>query len=175
MDRDDVALVTLLRHHMWANLRLIEWCSSLDPGALNATAPGTYGQVHRTLAHIVQGDGFYLALITGQPEAHRIDFDNLPSLPQLHDYCAHSGQALIDLAGRLRGSDIIRWQDDGLDVAIPAGLMFVQIINHATEHRTHVTTVLSQRGLTHPSLSGWAYAATQVDPQTAELLAQADA
>ncbi|MCB0009269.1 MAG: hypothetical protein KDE04_22550 [Anaerolineales bacterium] len=33
----------------------------------------------------------------------------------------------------------------------------LQAINHATEHRAHVMTALTQLGLTPPDLSAWRY------------------
>jgi len=33
----------------------------------------------------------------------------------------------------------------------------VQIINHATEHREQISSMLSALGVTSPNLDGWAY------------------
>ena len=33
----------------------------------------------------------------------------------------------------------------------------MQAINHATEHRTHVSTMITQLGLEPPDMAGWQY------------------
>jgi uncharacterized damage-inducible protein DinB len=33
----------------------------------------------------------------------------------------------------------------------------LQAINHATEHRTHIATILTQQGVEPPVLDGWHY------------------
>jgi uncharacterized damage-inducible protein DinB len=33
----------------------------------------------------------------------------------------------------------------------------VQVINHATEHREQITSMLSALGVTPPNLDGWSY------------------
>ena len=40
----------------------------------------------------------------------------------------------------------------------------LQAINHATEHRAHVATILSQHGVAPPELDGWTYDEEKVKP-----------
>jgi uncharacterized damage-inducible protein DinB len=42
--------------------------------------------------------------------------------------------------------------------AMRAALLLTQSINHSTEHRSHVMTVLTQVGVEPPELDGWFYA-----------------
>jgi uncharacterized damage-inducible protein DinB len=51
---------------------------------------------------------------------------------------------------------------------VPASLILTQAINHATEHRAQVTTILTQQGVEPPDLSGWAYVEEHVTPTAAE-------
>ena len=46
-------LTTLFRHHLWANLRLLERCAELTGEHLDATLLGTFGSIRDTLQHIV--------------------------------------------------------------------------------------------------------------------------
>jgi hypothetical protein len=41
--------------------------------------------------------------------------------------------------------------------AIPIAIFFAQAINHATEHRDQVNTILTQIGLVAPDLAVWKY------------------
>ena len=63
-------------HHVWATLRLIDSCLELTPEQLEAAVPGTYGSILETMRHLVGGDTYYLAHLTGDP-AREIDSDGL--------------------------------------------------------------------------------------------------
>jgi uncharacterized damage-inducible protein DinB len=55
------------------------------------------------------------------------------------------------------------WHDQSYE--LPAALLLVQAINHATEHRTQIKTALTQAGITPPELDGWTWDdATGTDP-----------
>ena len=49
-----------MRHDVWATAQLLERCSSLTPEQLQLTAPGTYGSIQKTFAHIVRANEGYL-------------------------------------------------------------------------------------------------------------------
>ena len=40
---------------------------------------------------------------------------------------------------------------------IPVGILLIQAINHATEHRAQVATILTQQGSTPPEMDGWTF------------------
>jgi uncharacterized damage-inducible protein DinB len=40
---------------------------------------------------------------------------------------------------------------------MPVPLFLVQAINHGTEHRSQVATILTQLGIEPPDMAGWAY------------------
>lgn len=60
-------LRTIVDHHVWATLRLIERCATLTSGQLELTTPGTFGSIHATLTHLVGADQRYLSGITAAP------------------------------------------------------------------------------------------------------------
>ena len=162
------ALVELYRHNLWANLRLLDACTGLGDEHLDASAPGTYGRVRDTLVHLFAAEERYVALLSGQrPEGPLSERDPFPGFEELHERARRSGEALIELAGRTQANHILRgtWRDG--PYAIKATVPLVQAINHATEHRAHVMTILSQRGVELPDIDGWAYGEATSD-QTAQ-------
>ncbi len=54
-------LARLFRQHRWANLVLVDAIAALPADVLGLSLPGTYGAVHQTLAHMVEGEERYLA------------------------------------------------------------------------------------------------------------------
>ena len=47
----------------------------------------------------------------------------------------------------------------------PASIILIQAINHATEHRAHVMTIITQLGLEPPDVSGWEYGVSIIPPE----------
>lgn len=59
------ALLDPFRHDAWATRELIRICQGLPPEQLEATAPGAYGSVHRTLHHIISAGDYFRNLLAG--------------------------------------------------------------------------------------------------------------
>jgi uncharacterized damage-inducible protein DinB len=70
---------------------------------------------------------------------------------------------LVAVAERMPGDEILRGTWRGQSYAIPASTFLVQAINHGTDHRSQVCTILTQQGLVPPELDGWTYHAEQSD------------
>ena len=149
------ALVELYRHKSWATLTLIEFCEGVGDEVLDASTPGTYGTIRDTLRHLVSAEEGYFARLTGK----RLS-DPLPDGPA----------PLEDLAERIRRLSP-HWEELALDsfVAvrkvttsdgwrIPGAVVMAQAIHHADDHRTHVLSVLSARGVEGPDLDVWSFA-----------------
>ena len=152
------ALVDLYRHNLWANLRLLDACAGLDDAHLDASAPGTYGRVRDTLVHLLAAEGRYVARLSGQqPERPLSERDPFPGFEGLRAHAERSGEALIEIAGRTGPDEVLRGTWRGELYEMPAAVPLIQAINHATEHRAHVVTILSQRGIETPAIDGWAY------------------
>jgi uncharacterized damage-inducible protein DinB len=155
----NTALVELFKHNRWANLRLLDLCARLSDELLRAGTPGTYGPVHETVQHIVHAEENYLhRLLTGQPRQAGSQEGDLPGIEVLRARAMHSGSGLIEVAERFQPGAVfqVEW-DEGALVDVPAVLYLVQAINHATEHRSQVLTILTQQGIDVPELSAWGY------------------
>lgn len=146
----------LFKHNFWANLKLLDACRDLDDAVLDAGVPGTYGGIRVTLTHIARGEGNYIRRLTGE-EPDRAGWGDAPTLDQLRRSLQHTGERLIQVAMGVAPSDLTQVQWEGETVEFPMSIMLVQAINHATEHRTHITTILTQHGITPPDIDGWSY------------------
>ena len=153
-------LVMLFRHNLWANLRLMDICLALDPTQLGATAAGTYGTIYDTLYHIARAEQGYLTLLTGRQPETRLRREEQPDLAAIREQAAISGAAMIDVAATTSPGDIVYGDDDKDEDVVwpmPAAILLTQVINHATEHRSQVMTLLTQLGIEPQELSGWTY------------------
>lgn len=151
-------IADLFKHNLWANLRLVDACATLSEDHLAASAPGTYGVVRYTLVHLLASEGRYVAEFTERTEAGALSEDApFPGFAAVRKQAVASGEMLISLAERTRPSRLLRGTYRGQPYVMRGALLMAQAINHATEHRAHIVSVLSQRDVDTPRLDAIAY------------------
>lgn len=150
-------LTTLYRHNVWANLQLLDLCAGLSDDQLQATVSGTFGTIADTWRHIMHAERSYLARIsTGQP--YRRPADAPPPTPEeLRASLEASGNGLIEWSQRVQPDATVEINWDGTPRLVPKTIILAQAINHATEHRAHIMTILTQLGIAPPELDCWSY------------------
>ena len=148
-------LVKIFEHNNWANLRILEACSALSDEQLDAEPQSaTKGTIRRTLVHLVSSQYSYLRSLTLPIEERRdvvaVEFADL------QESVRKSGEALLEFARGTRQplSSHFQTRDDYI---VETWVLMVQIINHATEHREQINSMLSALGITPPDLDGWSY------------------
>lgn len=149
------ALDHVLRHNVWANKTLLEHCASLGAGALELSAPGTFGTLYGTIQHIVGGEQWYISLLTGEELGRPIRRSEPRALDELIAIAARTGARAIEIA---ETDDADRkLAVDSADDSSTVGTVLTQLVHHSNEHRTHATTILSVNGKQPPFISGWRY------------------
>jgi uncharacterized damage-inducible protein DinB len=151
-------LVEIFRHNTWANLRLIEFVEQLDRRVLGTTAPGTFGSIERTLVHIVANEQAYLASIEERPPFSPLfGATELPTLGELAALARETGKRLEAAAEDMQATDRIAGEFNGRPFEMAAYVPLLQAINHGTEHRGQVATILGAAGVQPPQLDCWGY------------------
>lgn len=147
-------LEKLFAHNNWANLRILEACSALSDEQLDAEPQSaTKGTVRRTLLHLVHSQLGYLSLLT-MPVDKRPDV--APTFAELQEAARLSGEGLLALArGEGNSLDSRLTTKDGFYTE--PWVVMLQVINHATEHREQIKSMLSALGVTPPNIDGWDY------------------
>jgi uncharacterized damage-inducible protein DinB len=152
-------LVPLFEHNLWANTILFDMCNGLNDAVLDSTVEGSYGTIRETLRHIAHGEELYAAILTSpRPDEHRSSWDDMLPVPASTRLVKTTGEAMIRCAQNIPADtklDGVR--RDGEAYRWPASWIYIQAINHATEHRTHIATILTQQGIQPPDLDGWVY------------------
>lgn len=152
-------VVEFFRHNSMMNGRLVEACRPLSPEQLQATATGTYGSVGATLVHIANAQEGYAARILGTERPERLPEDPFPGFDSLAERFSH-GDARLEEAATQAGQDRevqVTGDDPPGTFRLPASLILLQAVNHGTEHRSQVATILTQLGIEPPEMDGWTY------------------
>ena len=148
-------LVKLFEHNNWANLRIIQACAALSDEQLDAEPQSvTKGTIRRTLVHLVSSQYSYLKTLTLPLEERRdaitVDF------AELKESVRKSGEELLAFArGEQQPLKPQLQTRDGYYVE--PWVLMVQIINHATEHREQIKSMLTALGVAAPDIDGWDY------------------
>jgi uncharacterized damage-inducible protein DinB len=152
---------TLFRHHLWANLQLLELCSTLSDEQLQTSAVGGYGSVIDTLQHMVRAERSYFSRISTGERYERPEGSPPLSFIEMREWLHLSGEGLIEWASKVQATDSVEvlWGSGGTigPVQIPKAVFLTQAINHATEHRAQIMAILTQLGIEPPELDGWSY------------------
>ncbi len=147
--------VKLLEHNNWANDQIVQTCYALSNEQLD-TEPqsATMGSIRRTLTHLVASQQGYLSLLTLPVEARsRVQLQ----FAELQESARSSGEGLLVLA-RDMTDDYLKTQIRTTDgYFVQPWVVLVQVINHATEHREQIKSMLSALGVMPLNLDGWTY------------------
>jgi uncharacterized damage-inducible protein DinB len=150
-----------MRQNNWANARMLDCCEGLDEAALDASLPGTYGKVRDTLVHMVSALGRYARRleVVGFQHDERVHEDKpWPGFAVLKAASESAGRALEQAADGAPEGWQLRTSYDGRDWVMDAAVPIVQAMNHCTDHRSQISTILTQAGLTPPELDAWQWA-----------------
>ena len=152
---DTSVLTSLFRHNTWANLKLLDFSAGLSDDQLQATAVGTYGTIRETLLHFVRAEVDYVNRATGKSPAVPLQRGLFPGFEVLKDSVRWAGDELSQLAVAAHAGHIVRETDPQEPVAVeyPLSSLLVQALNHSTEHRTQVSTIITQLGVEPPDMS----------------------
>lgn len=143
------------RQNEWANVVLIDACRPLTDEQLDTGAGGTYGTIRDTLLHIVGAETGY-AFRPGDVDIDLIDrAGGWPGFDRLAEVVRATAAAAIRQASETSGDRVTVDPDRPSDVD-PA-VILIQMVNHSTEHRSQVNTILTGLGVEAPDLSGWAW------------------
>ncbi len=151
-------LTTLFHHHVWANLKLLDYCEGLTTEQFAAEGnSGTYGSIKSTLLHVIRGEVDYIHRINDRWPAEYVPEEPYPSFDLLRATARWSGDEFLQLALAAQAGDLVQERGQGVIVEYPVAALLLQAINHATEHREQISAILTQLGLVPPDMAGWAY------------------
>ena len=152
-------LLEFFKHNTMMNGRILDVCEGLNPAQLDATVDGTYGSLGATLVHTVNGQDSYVARLNRSARPDPLPEDPFTGFAVLRDRVARRDGLLEQAARTLDGDRTIEVTDDDPvgTWTMPSDLLLLQAINHGTEHRSQIATMLTQLGVEPPAMDGWTF------------------
>jgi uncharacterized damage-inducible protein DinB len=144
-------------HHVWATVRLIDACNVLNSEQLDENVQGTYGSILQTFRHLVGADSFYLSIM-GVSDVPLVD-ENAASLPELRCLMEQMGTAwTVFLSRELEPDSVIEeHEDNGYERRAPVSIRLAQALDHGTDHRSQICTILTSLDIDVPIIDVWEY------------------
>ena len=147
-----------MRHDVWATQRLLERCRSLTSEQLQLTAPGTYGTIQKTLAHIVRANEAYLNTYGLIPQP----FIELSApLDEIASRLARVRDAVEQLFKSKQQDFDRRIRDERRKAELELWVPLAQFSHHGSDHRSQICTILTLNALDVPELDVWSYAVAE--------------
>ena len=157
--KDMDLMVEFFRHNTLMSRRVMDACRQLPAEQLGASATGTYGTIGATLVHIANSQEGYAARLLDAERPERLPEDPFPGFEALAERFAHGDAQLEQAAARAADHREVHVTGDDPPGtwSMPVSLFLLQAINHGTEHRSQLATILTTLGIEPPEMDGWAY------------------
>src|SRR2546430_17471089 len=89
-------ILEFIHYNNWANKQVLAACQALTMEQLDAGAPGAFGTVRDTLAHIIRAEASYTGRLTGTRPQPSFSWEDKPSLAEMALFASQVGDALVD-------------------------------------------------------------------------------
>lgn len=156
-DEPESTMVELFQYHHWANQELMVICMGLSDEIITASNPGSYGSIRETFAHILKAEISFLIRIHGIYPEPDFRWEDNPSLSQMAAYESALNNALLDTLQNVPTTQNVHEEGDGWTFDYQARLIFMSVVYHGIAHRTDITTVLNDKGISLPEVDIWGY------------------
>ncbi len=152
-------VVEFLRHNTMMNRRLLDVCRELSDEQRDTGLEGTYGPIGATLVHVANGQLGYVPRHIAADRPQPLTADPFPGWETVAERFDLGNDRLEAFAARAGEEHEIEVTGDTPEekLSIPAGLLLLQAVNHGTEHRSQVATILTHLGVEPPEMDGWTY------------------
>lgn len=147
-----------MRHDVWATQELLARCRALSAAELQLTAPGTYGSIQKTLAHIVRANEGYLNTYGVIPQPF---MELTAPVDEIATRLARVRDAVEELFRSKQVDFDRKIHDERRKLDMELWVPLAQFSHHGTDHRSQICTILTLNGLEVPELDVWTYASAE--------------
>ncbi len=148
-------LRTLFDYSIWARDQLLPLIEGLGEEERRASKQkGVYGSIHDTMAHMAQSEWLWIQRCLGESPMRLPKGEDFPTLTALitwwNDIHAQAMLYSDSIAESDLQTEITYMAPDGKRRTRKVWHMLIQVLNHQTEHRAQLATMLGAMGLEVP-------------------------
>jgi uncharacterized damage-inducible protein DinB len=142
----------LARYNHWMNERIVALAGEMTDEERKEDRGAFFRSIHRTLNHILWGDGIWLGRFTGDPySVPAFGADMHEGFDALVHERAATDTRMLEWAAKLapawlEGTLEYRRASDGAQRSLPRWIAVTHLFAHATHHRGQVVTLMRQAG-----------------------------
>ncbi len=137
-------------YNRWANGRVLDAASTLNPQDFTKNLGSSYGSVRDTLVHVLSAEWIWLKRWKGiSPKAMLVpsDFPTTSSLrARWTDVEREQAEFVSELTQEATEMVVAYVNSEGESWNYPLWQMMQHVVNHSTYHRGQITTMLRQLG-----------------------------
>jgi uncharacterized damage-inducible protein DinB len=146
----------LFEYNDWANLILADSAARLDDPAYRRDFGQAWGSVHGTLAHLAAADAVWMGRWQGTslPLKSGDDYATLADLRQDWERIMADRRAFVEslTSEKLEAPISYVRKSDNKPFSEPLWAQMAHVANHGTDHRSHLSIMLTEMGFAPPPL-----------------------
>ncbi|MBF6611513.1 MAG: DinB family protein [Chloroflexi bacterium] len=160
-------VTTMFNYSIWARDRVLSGIETLDDAQLREVPEsGAYGSIHDTLAHMAVSEWVWVQRCSGQSPTKLPRGEDFANLRVLIDWWneihAEAMRYLSALTSRDVQQEVTYTGPDGKTRTRKVWHMLMQVVNHQTEHRSQLASMLGSKGIDVPQTDLVVYLSEQV-------------
>jgi uncharacterized damage-inducible protein DinB len=144
-------LRTLFQYNLWADLRILNLCSSLTSEQFTRNLGSSFSSVRDTLAHLYGAEWVWNERIEGRFPAALVSGSTFADLKSVAAKLEEMDRFFIAYVSKLTQADLDRVMVykvfSGQEFSNPLWQSLQQLTNHASYHRGQIVTMLRQLGV----------------------------
>lgn len=156
-EQPEPTLIEFALFNQWANQKLLEVCTTIDPELLDADIPGSAGSIRKTFRHLLHAEAGFVFRVTGSAPRPEFDWEADPSLEEMAKYAGQLGHAYLEMIQKVSPTGNVHEESDTWSFDYQTRVVFMSIFYHGISHRTDITTFLNRQDVEVPELDVWAY------------------
>jgi uncharacterized damage-inducible protein DinB len=141
---------TLYDYNYWANAKILDTAERITDEQLFALTHDSYGSLHGTLVHTMSAEWVWRTRWLGITPKEPLRNEDFPSLTAIRSRWNEEEQQMRTFLASLSQEDVRRIVQytnmRGQAYAVPLWQLMMQLVNHGTQHRSEVATILTKLG-----------------------------
>lgn len=147
---DAAMMRTLYEYNYWVRDRVWECCDPLTEEQFTRDLGYSWGSIHDLWVHMMSAEWIWFSRFQGTSPTHMLDAADYPTRASIREAWAKIEADAQAYLARLRdedlGQELVYRHTSGKETHNPLWISLIHVLNHGTDHRAQVLTMVHQFG-----------------------------